>query len=220
MWNLLGWCDVCKLASLSWNPHGLMRNPHGQHRIRTDWHRIRVVCADSMLSARIRVKHLGECKVLQLGSFCENEPSHSFSGVVGGGGGQEEVNLLKMSASARFLGLWVLVVARERSYPWKRVWQLVFGGCDCQGDVNLLKMSCSTHFRGLWVVVVARGWSYPLKTSHCTHFLGWWVVVVSKERLYPQKQVPQLVFGGCGWWWLPGGGQPPKNIQTYNDLLV
>ena len=57
----------------------------------------------------------------------ENEPSRSFSGAVGGGSCQGEVNLPKMSGGARFRGLWVVVVARqwwwvvvvtwERSYP-------------------------------------------------------------------------------------------------------
>ena len=43
MWNLLGWYDVCKLASLSWNPRGLMWNPHGLSRFC-------VVHVDSVLS--------------------------------------------------------------------------------------------------------------------------------------------------------------------------
>ncbi len=52
--------------------------------------------------------------VARRGQPPENERVGSFSGVVGGGGGQGEVNLPKTSRRARFRGLWVVVVARER----------------------------------------------------------------------------------------------------------
>ncbi len=47
----------------------------------------------------------------------KNELLCSFSGVVGGGGGQRKVKPLKMSATAHFWGLWVVVVARRGEPP-------------------------------------------------------------------------------------------------------
>ena len=37
------------------------------------------------------------------------------------------------------------------------------------------------------------------------------VVVVTRERSYPRKRAVVLIFGGCGWCWLPGSGEPPEN---------
>ena len=53
------------------------------------------------------------------GQTPENEHNCSFSEVVGGSGCQGEINLLKMSCCAHFQGLWVVVVAKERSNPRK-----------------------------------------------------------------------------------------------------
>ena len=66
----------------------------------------------------------------------ENEPTCSFLGVVGGGGGQGEVNLPKTSCCARFWG--------------------VVGGGGYQEEVIPPKTSMTARFRGLWVVVVGR----------------------------------------------------------------
>ena len=130
-----------------------------------------------------------------------------FSGVMGAGGCQGEVlppitshrtcfwglwlpvrgHTPKNKPSRSFRGLWVVVVASERSTFWKWAVALVFGGCGgsgCQWEVNLLKTRGRAHFWGLW-------W--------------WWLPGIGHT---PQKQAVALVSGvvggdGCQWEVIP-----------------
>ena len=120
------------------------------------------------------------------GQIPANEHSCSFPGVVWGGDGQEYYNLPKTSAMARFWVVWVVVVARGRSYHRQRAVVLVFGGC------------------GLWWWWPDEG-PTPIAQKRAVKLV--FGVVLARGRPNPRKRAQPLVFEGVG------GGVGQRKVQ-------